>query len=172
MSQTQQPALTPARDEPGGNVQAGGAPAPACTLVIFGAGGDLTKRLLMPALYNLSGSKLLAQEFRVVGVDRGEIDTDGWKHALSETMQTFTTDKTSEFYTPKIDDAAWGWVTERLHYQQGDFGHDDVFRQIGEVVGGGSAIFYLAVAPGFSAPWSMGLAGPVCSSRMSKNSGA
>ena len=37
----------------------GTAPTPACTLVIFGAGGDLTKRLLIPALYNLAGSKLL-----------------------------------------------------------------------------------------------------------------
>ena len=150
MSQTNQqvlPASTPARDEPG--VSAGAGSAPACTLVIFGAGGDLTKRLLMPALYNLSGSKLLDHEFRILGVDRGQIDTDGWKHALTETMQSFTTDKTSEFYTPKIDDAAWGWVTERLHYQQGDFSHDDVFRQIGEGLGDGSAIFYLAVGARF-----------------------
>ena len=38
-------------------------PAPPCTMVIFGANGDLTKRLLMPALYNLSGSKLLDDKF-------------------------------------------------------------------------------------------------------------
>ena len=150
MSQTNQqaqPAATPARDEQGAS--AGAAPAPACTLVIFGAGGDLTKRLLMPALYNLSGSKLLADGFRVIGVDRSQIDTDGWKHALSETMQGFTTDKTSEFYTPKIDDTAWGWVTERLAYQQGDFSQDDVFRQIAQLLGNESAIFYLAVGARF-----------------------
>ncbi len=40
-------------------------PAPACTMVIFGANGDLTKRLLMPALYNLSGGKLLDDQFSI-----------------------------------------------------------------------------------------------------------
>ena len=38
-------------------------PAPPCTLVIFGANGDLTKRLLMPALYNLSCGDLLDEHF-------------------------------------------------------------------------------------------------------------
>ncbi len=45
-------------------------PAPPCTMVIFGANGDLTKRLLMPALYNLSGAKLLDDKFAILGVDR------------------------------------------------------------------------------------------------------
>ena len=45
-------------------------PAPPCTMVIFGANGDLTKRLLMPALYNLSGSKLLDDKFSILGIDR------------------------------------------------------------------------------------------------------
>ena len=130
--------------------QASAAPkAPPCTLVIFGAGGDLTKRLLMPALYNLSGSQLLPDDFKVIGVDHGDGNDEAWKHALSETMQSFTKDKTSEFYTPKLDNAAWGWVTDRLHYQKGDFGQDDTFRSVGEAVGDGSAIFYLAVSARF-----------------------
>ena len=44
--------------------------APACTMVIFGANGDLTKRLLMPALYNLSANGLLDEKFSILGVDR------------------------------------------------------------------------------------------------------
>ena len=120
--------------------------APACTLAIFGAGGDLTKRLLMPALYNLSVSHLLADDLKIIGIDRGE---DNWKDSLTETMQSFTKDKTSEFYTPKIDDKAWGWVTDRLQYHQGDFGKDETFAQIGEVVGNGNVVFYLAVASRF-----------------------
>ncbi len=139
--------LQPA-DGPAG-AEAGAAPAPACTLVIFGAGGDLTKRLLMPALYNLSTSKLLDDKFRVIGVDRGQADTGAWTHALTETMQSFTKDKTSEFHTPKIDEAAWTWVTDRLQYQQGDFSQQEVFAEIGRAVGGGSAIFYLAVGARF-----------------------
>ena len=45
-------------------------PAPPCTLVMFGAGGDLTKRLLMPALYNMTVAGLLPDAFSMLGVDR------------------------------------------------------------------------------------------------------
>ena len=123
--------------------------APVCSLVIFGAGGDLTKRLLMPALYNLSSSGLLPDGFKVFGVDRAQDDDAGWRHALTDTMQSFTKDKTAEFYTPKLDDKAWGWVVDRLHYLQGDFGADDVFKKVADAVGDGNAIFYLAVAARF-----------------------
>jgi glucose-6-phosphate 1-dehydrogenase len=51
---------------------AGKCPAPPCTLVIFGAGGDLTKRLLMPALYNLAVDGLLDGGMQIVGVNHGE----------------------------------------------------------------------------------------------------
>src|SRR5438874_13577590 len=44
--------------------------APPCTLVNFGAGGDLTRRLLMPAIYNLSRAKLLSNKFAIIAVDR------------------------------------------------------------------------------------------------------
>ena len=45
-----------------------GAPSSPCAMVIFGAGGDLTKRKLMPALYNLDKGKLLPDQFAIVGV--------------------------------------------------------------------------------------------------------
>ena len=50
------------------------AVAPPCAMVIFGAGGDLTKRLVTPALYNLVTAKRLPDGFRLVGVDHGEQD--------------------------------------------------------------------------------------------------
>ncbi|WP_428484823.1 glucose-6-phosphate dehydrogenase [Rhodopila sp.] len=128
---------------------AGVKQAPPCTLVIFGAGGDLTKRLLMPALYNLSGGKLLPDRFSIIGVDRVQQGDDAWRHTLTETMQSFTKDKTAEFYTPKLDDAAWGWVSSRLHYLSGDFSQDETFANIGKAIGDGSAVFYLAVAARF-----------------------
>ncbi|MEJ1938997.1 hypothetical protein WDZ92_53035, partial [Nostoc sp. NIES-2111] len=43
---------------------------PQCTLVIFGISGDLTHRLLMPALYNLARLKRLPKDFRIIGVGR------------------------------------------------------------------------------------------------------
>ena len=44
-------------------------PAGPCAMVIFGAGGDLTKRLVVPALYNLTTSKLLPENFALIGVE-------------------------------------------------------------------------------------------------------
>ncbi len=123
--------------------------APPCTLVIFGGGGDLTKRLLMPSLYNLSTSKRLPDAFSILGVDRVQQDDGAWRTALTETMQSFTKDKTAEFYTPKLDEAAWGWVADRLHYLSGDFGEDKTFADIAKAIGDGSAVFYLAVAARF-----------------------
>ena len=125
-------------------------PAPPCTLVIFGAHGDLTKRLLMPALYNLSGSKLLDQNFSVIGVDRVDDTDDGWRKTLSDTMQEFTKDPNAEFYTPKIDEATWGWVTQRLHYFKADFTDPAQLDGLKEhVAGTGNAVFYLAVGARF-----------------------
>ncbi len=133
---------------PSGTVQ-----APPCTLVIFGAGGDLTKRLLMPALYNLSGSHLLPDDFKILGLDRVQQSDDQWRAALTDTMQSFTKDKTAEFYTPKLDDAAWGWVTGKMSYVAADFGQPDTFKQIADKLGdNGSAVFYLAVASRFFGP--------------------
>ena len=45
-------------------------PADPCAMVIFGAAGDLTKRLVMPALYNLSRTKVLPEKFALIGVAR------------------------------------------------------------------------------------------------------
>lgn len=130
---------------------AGPQPAPPCTLVIFGAGGDLTKRLLTPALYNLSGEKLLADAFKVIGVDRKDQDDAAWREDLSKTLKSFTTDKTAEFYTPSIDPAAWDWISRRMHYLPGDFTKKETFERIRAAVGEGSVIFYLAVAARFFA---------------------
>lgn len=57
-------------------------PAGPCIIVIFGAAGDLTKRLLLPALYNLTRSNLLPKEFAIVGVARASMNTDDWGNYL------------------------------------------------------------------------------------------
>ncbi len=143
--------MTPTQSD--NNGPSGTAPAPACTLVIFGAGGDLTKRLLMPALYNLSGSRLLPDDFQIVGLDRVQQNNDQWRAALTETMQSFTKDKTAEFYTPKLDDEQWGAVTGKMSYIAADFDQPDTYKQIIEKLGDkGSAVFYLAVAARFFGP--------------------
>jgi glucose-6-phosphate 1-dehydrogenase len=130
---------------------AGVKTAPPCTLVIFGAGGDLTKRLLTPSLYSLSDQGLLDDGFKVIGVDRVQQDDAAWRKALGDTLQSFTKDRTAEFYTPRIDEKAWGWLSDRLSYLSGDFSQSDTFEKIKAAVGGGPVIFYLAVAARFFA---------------------
>src|SRR4051794_39051910 len=77
---------------------AGDAPAPPCTLVIFGAGGDLTKRLLMPALYDLAGAGLLDPDLKVIGIDHAENTDEGWRASLSAALEAFAKDASAEFH--------------------------------------------------------------------------
>ena len=125
--------------------------APPCTVVIFGAGGDLTKRLLMPALYNLSGTGQLDDALAVIGVDHVEGTDEGWRSALTATMESFTTDSTAEFHADSIDPARWGWVRQRLSYLKGDFADAATFKAIAGRVSG-NVVFYLAVPARFFAP--------------------
>ncbi len=130
---------------------AGAHPAPAATLVIFGAHGDLTKRLLMPSLYDLADGKLLDDKFRVIGVDLAEGDTDEWRASLTATMQEFTKDPNAEFYVCEIDQSVWGWITQRLTYVKADFTKPEEMASLAQQITG-NAVFYLAVAARFFGP--------------------
>ena len=126
-------------------------PGPPCMLVIFGAHGDLTKRLLMPALYNLASMGLLPPDMRIVGVDRNDSDTKAWVDDLDAAMESFTHDKTAEFYVETIDATVWTSVTRCLEYMRGDFDDPDTFNQLATRLSG-SCLFYLAVAARFFGP--------------------
>ncbi|MEH3148533.1 MAG: glucose-6-phosphate dehydrogenase [Methylobacterium frigidaeris] len=130
---------------------AGAEPAPPCTLVIFGAGGDLTKRLLMPSLYNLRDDGLLDDGFSILGVDHLDLDDDGWRTALTDTMQSFTRDPDAEFHVASIDETIWGFIRERLHYAKGDFLKPETFEDLAKRLSG-NVIFYLAVPARFFGP--------------------
>src|ERR1700685_1743895 len=94
--------------------------APPCAIVIFGAAGDLTKRLVVPALYNLANSKRLSENFRIVGVDLAAKSTDDWRQGLTAMMDEFVTQGGGEFDADHIDQTAWQWLTGRMSYVQGD----------------------------------------------------
>ena len=132
-------------------------PADPCAMVIFGAGGDLTKRLVVPALYNLARTDVLPENFALIGVGHGESTTEKWCGQLHAMLKTFVGNTTSEFDADKIDQAAWTRLAERMRYIQGDFTKPDVYGRIGEALGEakkahgtrGNVIFYLAVADRF-----------------------
>ena len=133
------------------------AVAPPCAMVIFGAGGDLTKRLVVPALYNLVTAKRLPDGFRLVGVDHGARTLEEWRKTLTDMMNEFVASKDGEFQADHIDQAAWKWLTDRMTYLQGDFTDPQAYSRLKEHLAGldktagtaGNHLFYLAVADRF-----------------------
>ncbi|HEY5280674.1 MAG TPA: glucose-6-phosphate dehydrogenase [Pseudolabrys sp.] len=127
-------------------------PAPPCALVIFGAGGDLTKRLLVPTLYNLRRGKLLPDDFSITGIARGDQDDEAFRKGFDASMREFANGSSSS--------TDWKWLRERMSYLKGDFEDEATYRALGERLGkskdkrakDGNALFYLATPPSMFAP--------------------
>lgn len=132
------------------------AQPPCCQMVIFGANGDLTRRLIVPALYNLTRAGLLPPGFRLVGVDRNANDAAGWCRRLRQTLATFVNNGTSEFDIDRVDDAVWAKLTANARYVHGDFTQDDTYGGLQAALADGCAVgnvlFYLAVPDRLFAP--------------------
>jgi glucose-6-phosphate 1-dehydrogenase len=122
-------------------------PAPPCTVVIFGAAGDLTKRKLVPALYNLRTAGLLPPEFAIVGVARRD-----------QTHEQFREEQTRgirEFATTTVDETLWGDIRRAMYFQAGELSDPAVYAQLGDLLAeiakrhgtGGNVLFYLATPP-------------------------
>ncbi len=132
------------------NVQADAAlPAPANVLVIFGAGGDLTKRKLIPALFHLSAADMLPANFAMVGVDRLELDSDAYRERINDEIQQFVGEAFSQ--------ALWDKLLQRLYYVRGDFKDPASYAALGEMLQHvdreqqtpGNYLFYLSTPPSF-----------------------
>src|ERR1700761_4138832 len=96
------------------------APAEDCTIVIFGAFGDLTKRLVMPALYNLARTKVLPENFAILGVDVVDGTAESWAEHLHTMLLSFVGNAGSEFNIDAIDEGLWRQMAERMAYVRGD----------------------------------------------------
>ena len=133
--------------------------APPCAMVIFGAAGDLTKRLVVPALYNLANDRQLSGEFRLVGVDLTDMSADQWRANLTDAMKGFVAHD-GEFHLDEFDHATWRWLTTRMSYLSGDLNNPETYRRLVEHLTGldktagtaGNRLFYLAVADRFFGP--------------------
>jgi glucose-6-phosphate 1-dehydrogenase len=133
---------------------------PPATLTIFGAGGDLTKRLVVPALYNLVRAGKLPDEFAIIGVDHNDQTTDEWCRTLGEMIQAFVRAGGHEGQPGAVDEKAWSWLVRRMRYMRGDFLEPATFSQLGTLLteqqkqqnGTANVLFYLAVADRFFGP--------------------
>ena len=90
-------------------------------MVIFGAAGDLAKRLLIPALYNLAKAGLLDDGFKVLGVDHNARDDAIFRHDVTGFLEELTTSKDSEAEVRALDPDVMKWLSDRLFYQVADF---------------------------------------------------
>src|ERR1700761_7829680 len=82
-------------------------PAEPCALVLFGATGDLARRLVVPALYNMACAGELPEHFALIGVARGEDNVEAWRQVLYESLKGFVGDASGTFSTDHIDEDAW-----------------------------------------------------------------
>src|SRR5271165_6291601 len=71
--------------------------APTATITIFGAAGDLTKRLVVPALYNLVRAGRLPDKFTIIGVDHNSLTTETWRRSLTDEMRNLVQTGEGEF---------------------------------------------------------------------------
>src|SRR5436305_7353099 len=107
--------------------------APPCALVIFGDGGDLTKRLLMPAIYNLSKAKLLSDKFAIIAVDRTPKPLEAYRDYLAEGIRSFVSDTASAPATEPFDAHAWDFVASRITHFAGDLTEPDTYARLHQV---------------------------------------
>jgi glucose-6-phosphate 1-dehydrogenase len=124
-------------------------PVAPTTLVIFGATGDLAKRKLLPALYNLAHDGALPERFHLVGVSRKEKEHDDYRAECEEAIRRFS--------RRRPDEDVLGGLLDNVKYVPGTFDDDDVYvalarvlddfeREAGEPL---NRAFYLSTAPSF-----------------------
>ncbi|MGB7203013.1 MAG: glucose-6-phosphate dehydrogenase [Pyrinomonadaceae bacterium] len=122
--------------------------AEPCVMVIFGATGDLTKRKLLPALYNLAKDDFLPHTFAVVGVGRQEMTSEEFRSNVVANLR--------EFIPNGADDKLVKWFEERTYYTGGDFDDDkklfgDLKALLGEITAKhqipDNYFFYMAIPP-------------------------
>lgn len=116
-----------------------GEPAPAATLVIFGGAGDLSRRLLTPALVNLTRDGLIGDDLDILVVSRGP--DEGIEQQLSEHLDL----------DDKATKAGWDRRRRKLSYFQGEFEEDETYEGLAKQLKGNVA-FYFATAARFFGP--------------------
>ena len=120
-----------------------------CVMVMFGVTGDLARKKLMPALYDLANRGLLPPGFSLVGFARRD-----WEH---EDFQQITYEAVKEHARTPFRETVWQQLQEGVRFVPGEFTDDAAFDQLAETVRqldhergtGGNYAFYLSIPPKF-----------------------
>src|SRR5262245_20731036 len=121
-----------------------------CVMLVFGASGDLTRRLLVPALYNLACDGLLARRFALLGAAMDPLTTESFRQRMSADIKRFHTRNA-------FDQAVWDDLVGRFHYLPAGFADLKAFERLKTEVArleaeyrtAGNVLFYFATAPRF-----------------------
>ncbi len=123
-------------------------PAEPCIMVIFGMTGDLTKRLLYPAICNLGSSGLTNDNFRIIGVATSDYTTNSFREQLEKNIQEYISDPDSKKYGLQL--------AKSVEYVQGDFKNQATFTKLTNTIkelqkekASENVLFYFAVPPQF-----------------------
>jgi glucose-6-phosphate 1-dehydrogenase len=125
--------------------------AEPCTLVIFGASGDLTSRKLIPAMYEMSKAGTLHERTRILGVSRSAKTDTQWREELLPWVKQ---------HAKGFDEGAWRSFAERIHYFAGDAVKSECYQPLRarleqiskECRTGGNLLFFLSVAENLYEP--------------------
>ena len=96
---------------------------PPCTVVIFGANGDLTKRKLLPALYRLAWEGRLAPGFAVVGISRTAMSHDDFRNHMHDSVAKYLEDS-------PFDEDLWKSFAQGLFYLAGDVSDAGIYQRL------------------------------------------
>jgi glucose-6-phosphate 1-dehydrogenase len=134
-------------------------PPPSCAMVIFGANGDLTKRLVVPALYNLSKSNLLPPHFALVGVDHNAKTDQTWRSDLHDFLEQLA-GSGGDGEASTVEQEPWDRLGSAMSFVQGDFTDPATFQKLRKHLDelnatqqlDGNVLFYLATSDHFFGP--------------------
>ena len=120
-----------------------------CTAIIMGAGGDLMRRKLMPAIYFLAEHRLLPNQFALLGVGRDAMDDAAFAKTMRDAL-----DSSDEIET--VNEETWAWLAARIRYAYGDLTSRNAYESIGSRLNDielslpleeRNRLFYLAIPP-------------------------
>src|SRR5271154_2192690 len=125
-----------------------GGVAEPCTVVLFGASGDLAKRKVIPALFDLAQHNSLGPRYAIVGFSRTPMTDESFRTTIGEAAKTISE-------VGPIDPAKWKEFSENLYYSAGDYGDQGAYAQLAKKLAeldaekklGGNRLFYLSPPP-------------------------
>src|SRR5229473_1593102 len=119
-----------------------------CTVVLFGASGDLAKRKVIPAMYDLAIHNGLGPRYSIVGFARTPMAEDAFRTTLGDAAKSISE-------VGPVDPKQWNEFAANLHYSPGDYGNQDAYTQLAKRLAelesakntGGNRLFYLSTPP-------------------------